>query len=109
MALPRKHRLLVDKANLSLFKKRGKKTVTPLLSAYSIQGGNRFAIVVSSHVSKKAVDRNRLRRLIHGAIVANMPKVPKIDMILFPKKQMVHCNREEIVKEVAMLFKKIHI
>lgn len=109
MALPRKHRLLVDKASLSLFKKRGKKTVTSLLSAYSIHGDNRFAIVVSSHISKKAVDRNRLRRLIQEGISTNMQDAMKIDMVLFPKKQIANRNREEIIKEVGLLFKKIHI
>lgn len=107
MALPKKHRLLVNKTSLSVFRKEGKSIATPLLSAYYMQGNNRFGVVVSSHISKKAVIRNHIRRLIHGVIVANMPSKAKVDMIIFPKRAMADLKNEDVRKEIEQLLKKL--
>lgn len=42
-------------------------------SAAVCQGDLRFAVVVSKKVSKRAVMRNRLRRLLHQAFMENVP------------------------------------
>ena len=40
-------------------------------------GGHRVAVVVSSKVSKRAVQRNRLRRLLHGHVSALLRQSPR--------------------------------
>lgn len=58
----------------------------------------RVAIVVSNYVSKKAVDRNRVKRLIREAIRLNLAKLKTGDYVIIvrPKAKLADDNLAKI-------------
>jgi ribonuclease P protein component len=63
----------------------------------------KFAVVVSSKISKKAVIKNRVRRIIGEAIRLNIDKFPPYHYYVFiPKKEVINdCGKvDNITKKV---------
>ena len=108
MALPRIHRLVLSQQKTTLLGKTGKKIHTSFLTSYFLPGGGRFAVIVGTNISKKAVIRNKIRRLFHQAILASLPKEMEIYMMIYPKTAIVGKDGQEIKQEVTSLFEKIH-
>lgn len=113
MALPKKHRLTIDKKILWRLKKEGKTIQTPLLSAkyYLRKEGKeiRVSVVIGTAVDKRATTRNRIKRAIYEAIWTSLPKLTGIDMIIYPKKSILEKDKEDIKTEVALLLEKLKI
>lgn len=71
----------------------------------------RFACVVSKTISKKAVVRNRIRRLTQEALYkelrsnSKLPSSP-VDVLVSAKKGSDTCKLEEISQELAPVLKK---
>jgi len=65
---------------------------------------NRFAVVTSAKLDKRAVVRNKLRRQIYAA-VTHLPG--SIDMIIFPKKSMLNLSDAEIGLDLNQGLSKI--
>lgn len=111
MALPKKHRLTIDKEILWRLRKEGKTVQTALLSAkyYLRKEGkeNRVSVVIGTAVDKRATTRNRIKRAIYEAILDSLPKQTGIDMIIYPKKGIVEADKEMIKKEIESLLIKI--
>lgn len=111
MALPKKHRLTIDKEILWRLKREGKAIQTPLLSAkyYLRREGkeNRVSVVIGAAVDKRATTRNRIKRLIYEAILDSLPKLIGTDMIIYPKKLIINSDRRKIEEEIRNLFKNI--
>ncbi|MDP2735735.1 MAG: ribonuclease P protein component [bacterium] len=78
MALPRGKRLKNAGDFRSVFRSNaGAKAGTLLLKAKpASKESSRFGIVISKRVSKKAVERNRLRRLLGEALKKEQPSLP---------------------------------
>lgn len=110
MALPKKHRLVLDRRILSTFGKIGKRIQTPLFSALSLPGKGetgRCAVVVGTSIAKKAVVRNRLRRVIQEAVFEGIRmQKTNVDMIVYPKIAIINTDRRDIKKEVKELLAK---
>ena len=67
-------------------------------------GENRFGFVISKKVSKKAVDRNRIKRLLTEVVRKNMNKFKEKKWVVFlPKKTMLGLKYEEVEKEIKKL------
>lgn len=117
MALPRKHRLGLSQQKASELRKTGKKIHTSFLTGFLSPGSQaRFAVVVGLNISKKATVRNKVRRLLQQEIMASLsstesvlglPKDMKVDMMIYPKREIVVAEREKIVDEVQLLFRKV--
>lgn len=71
---------------------------------------SRFTVVVSNRVSKKAVERNRLRRRIIEQIRSVQPKLAiGYDVVIFPNIQTLKTPPAELRQELVMSLKKIRL
>ena len=104
--IPQKNRL--SRLQVSYVIKKGKrlscenfniKYLARKLSNHATEQESRFCVVVSTKISPKAVERNRIRRQIFEAIAAEKTKVP-IDMILFTKPSIKNPDFEQIKEEI---------
>lgn len=60
----------------------------------------KFGFVVSKKISKRAVDRNRIKRLLADAVKVNLEKVTEGTIGVFlPRKKMLGMKFEEVEKE----------
>ena len=68
---------------------------------------SRFAFVISTKVSKKAVDRNRLRRRLREIIRLSLAKVkPGYDIVVSTKSQALNKDYKELESELLNLLVK---
>lgn len=70
-------------------------------------GPSRFAFIVSTKISKRAVDRNRITRRLRKAARENLEKILKGNDVLFlAKRKIMDRSGLEITKEAELLFKE---
>ncbi len=75
---------------------------------------SKYATIISSKISKKAVERNKLRRQIYEIIrTALKESTPEknLNLVLIPKKQILSSSFEEIqedIKEIIIQNGKIN-
>jgi ribonuclease P protein component len=71
-----------------------------------------FTIVTSTKLSKKAVERNALKRQISEALRLNINKVKNQDetwkVALIPKKKVLHVEYKEIESDIILLINKLN-
>lgn len=92
--LPKSHRLA--RKDFLQTKKLGKNFRLPWASLQIFPnqlGINRWAMVTSAKLDKRAVVRNRLRRTVYNSI-KTLPG--NNDVIIFPNKQAFNLSQEEI-------------
>jgi len=110
--LPKTNRLKKKKDIDSVFKK-GKATREELFNLRWALNGlkqSRFAVVISKKISKKAVTRNKIRRIIAGAIQEKLPEIKKnVDAVLLTFSGVEKKDAGEIKKTLDAIFKKTKI
>ena len=78
-----------------------------LVSQSPKKQSSRFGFIISTKIHKRAVKRNRAKRLLSEAIFALSPKIkPGFDVVFLAKKKIVEANLEEVKIEVKRLFAK---
>lgn len=71
---------------------------------------NCFAIVVSTKISKKAVQRNKIRRRVYEIIRLNLEQIKKsYNLVFFVKKGVLELEYQEIEKEILYLLNKARL
>ncbi|MCL4385436.1 MAG: ribonuclease P protein component [Cyanobacteria bacterium] len=71
---------------------------------------SQFAFVISSKVSSKAVERNRLRRRAHSVIERHLQEVKNgYFLVFFFKKEALKLNFEELEKEMLKSLKQAKV
>ncbi|PIE45196.1 MAG: ribonuclease P protein component [Gammaproteobacteria bacterium] len=71
-------------------------------------GVTRLGVVVSKKVSKLAVQRNRIKRLIRESF-RHQDFLPKgVDFVVIAKPKASQASNEQLVKELTDLWKKVH-
>jgi ribonuclease P protein component len=70
---------------------------------------NRFGFIISKKISKKAVDRNRIKRLLSEAVKINLDKIKSRSnkVVFLAKKTMLDKKMAEVVPEVGKMMEKI--
>lgn len=64
----------------------------------------RFGFIVSKKISKRAVDRNKIKRRMSEVLKVNLEKFsPGTKIIFLAKKSLLEAKREEIEKEVIKI------
>jgi len=66
---------------------------------------SRFAVVISSKVSKKSVVRNKIKRQLREAIQKNILEIKqKCDFVIIVKPEIINQKFKDIEKEVNEIF-----
>jgi ribonuclease P protein component len=83
---------------------------TPLFGvkyAKNTMQGSRFAFVVRKSIDKRAVVRNRIRRVFRSCIEELAHEiVPGYNMLFFLEKGIMDVTRDELLKEVSKTFEE---
>lgn len=109
--LPKEYRLPLRK-ELKRVKKEGVliqgKLFSLLVSHQTVRNqSSRFGFIISTKVHKKAVKRNRAKRLLSEVLSSLMAKIkPGFDVVFLAKKKLVGADLKEIKSEIKKLFAK---
>ncbi len=91
----------------------GKKTETKFLKFFIKMGENtspRFGIAVSAKVFKKAVDRNRVKRLVAQAFQASAYRLPPtINIVALPKQSILNVKSGDVLLDLEEVFKDLKL
>ncbi|WP_130620814.1 ribonuclease P protein component [Dyella amyloliquefaciens] len=67
----------------------------------------RMGLAISKRVSKRAVDRNRIKRLVRESFRRHRLELPPIDLMVMAREQAVHLPGPELLDELQLLWKKL--
>jgi ribonuclease P protein component len=103
----------LKKSDFEWLREEGVMYRTPLfgvLVGENTEEKNQFGIIVSRKISKKAVERNKIRRLVYEAIrLKQAVLVSKgLKIVVLANKSLLEKKYEEVEKEVEQVFKKIN-
>jgi ribonuclease P protein component len=112
--LPKKHRLPLHQK--SLVAKRERKNLTQgkyfglLITKQETNSESRYAIIASTKVSKKATQRNKVRRRLNEAIRELLKETKKgYDIVILTKKSALTASYQEILEDIKYTFAKAGI
>ncbi|MBI2621245.1 MAG: ribonuclease P protein component [Candidatus Levybacteria bacterium] len=78
-----------------------------LKTAKNNLGINRFAFVVGKKIDKRSTVRNSLRRKVRSCIEEIFDKIEKgRDFVFYPNPKSIEAERNDILFEITILFKK---
>ena len=110
--LKERHRLRKTK-DIEAVAKGGRGASTDKIAVKLAKNGlksSRFAFVVGVKVSKLAVKRNRLRRLMRVAVRQHLEEIkPGYDVMIIAKKPLLDQKLAEVEQEIVGLFKKVKL
>ena len=112
--LPKENRL-TDDYDFRRVKRLGKSCHCPLFKfsfAPRKTGGppspSRFGFVISKKIDKRAVVRNKIKRLLREVVRENLEKIPDgFDFVFVVRPNIVGKNYEEISAEVNKILSKV--
>lgn len=109
MALNIKNRLKKKRDFESVFKKGKAVNGSFLFIKYRTNelGIPRFGFVVSAKIAKKAVERNKIRRIISEAARSEIKNLEGYDIIVFATKKTIIVDKKELVDDFLGILKKI--
>lgn len=79
--------------------------------AYNIRNseGLNLAVVVSKKVDKRAVERNRIKRMITAIIEQLVSKQTSADLVFFIRKSILNAEKDQIYNEIQLALKQINL
>ena len=108
--LPRKNRLLKDNS-FSLVKKRGKRINGEAFNLVVLnrggEGTSRFGFIVSSKISKRAVERNRIKRVLRLIFKELLDDIDGgYDIVVIAKRGALKMEKQQAKKEMTSLLER---
>lgn len=104
--LPKKNRLNLRK-EFSALKKDGKMVNSESFGfLFKREEFSKFGFIVSTKISKKAVERNLIKRRL-SEIVRQLSKQPQVNGVFLCKKTILNKSYQELKKEVENAINKI--
>ena len=67
----------------------------------------RFGFVVSAKIAKKAVERNKIRRIISEAARSEIKNLNGYDIVVFATKKTIIVDKKDLVDDFLEVLKKI--
>lgn len=67
----------------------------------------RLGLAVSRRVSKRAVQRNRLKRLVRESFRRRRAMMPAVDVLVIARSAAVSCGGAELLADLALLWSKL--
>ncbi len=110
--LARPHRLSQNRAIVAVMKRGHTLSYSALRFRFftSSRSATRLAVVVSLHVSKRAVVRNRVRRQLHAIIAPLMQQfLYPVDGVLLVQPGLEKRTFQELSKIVNVIFKQAQL
>lgn len=89
--------------------KQGKFVGEGFISVRTVRkgGSRRFHFVVGQRVSRKATERNKIKRRLRAAILKlGIRPESDTEMFVMPTAEIISKNFEEIMEEIERIFKK---
>jgi len=104
--LGKTNRLAKDRDIKKVFA-RGRGFFNPFFNLKYLPAGGavRFTVVVSTKVSKKAVKRNRLKRIIREILRLNLKNFPLGDYALILKPKAAQAPEDQLLKSLKQFLK----
>ena len=110
--LPRKYKLKKDNDFKKVFNK-GKYYQKDFIKIKFLENDleiNRFGLVIGLKISKKAVQRNKIKRQLEEVIQLELEQMKKgIDIIILVQPEIIEKEYQEIKETLIELFKKSKI
>lgn len=102
----------LPRADIPYVLKTGRRYALPEISMTCRAGGKsvpRFAFVVSTAVDKRAVKRNRARRLLREAVRHLLPNVKQgVDCVFIARRSIIGRDMRQVLGVVTKLLKMGH-
>lgn len=70
-------------------------------------GGARLGLAISKRVSKRAVERNRIKRLVRESFRRVRHRLPAIDLMVMAREQAAGVPGPELLAELEALWQKL--
>lgn len=107
--LPRKYRL-VETNSFERAKKKGSvfQSKSFGMSVFKRKDNDvsQFGFIVSTKISKKAVERNKVKRLLRQPLLESLSQIKGgFDVVFLAKKEILKTNKEVLSKEVKGIIK----
>lgn len=82
--------------------RRGVKTFHPLFRLLTLptKQRSRFAVVVSKQISKKAVERNRIKRRLRPLLRARLAQKPGYDVVVIAQPKAIQATSAEFAQAI---------
>jgi ribonuclease P protein component len=110
--LKKNNRITKDKEFERIFKK-GKGKYSPILGIKAVDSdleNSRFGIIVSTKISKKAVERNKIKRQIREIIKKHLSNINSgKDIVIITLPKIKEANFEQIEKYVIFCLKNLRL
>ena len=112
MSLPHQYRLTEKRAFREIFEKPciASDSCFKILAKPNGQVSSRLGMAVSRKVDRRAVQRNRIKRLIRESFrlqLASNPAVMAADFMVLPRQQAVTISNEEIFERLGRLWNNV--
>jgi len=104
--------ILKKRADFQLIKEKGRLYQSPLFGLLVLKkrADRKIGFLISKKVSKRAVDRNRIRRLLAESVRVNLKNMKnEVWVVFLVKKRMLGMKFEETEKEVGKMMKIVGI
>lgn len=109
--LPKANRLRQEK-DIQTVLRKGKSFFHPLFAVKSFAAKSavpRLAITVSTKVSKRAVKRNRIRRVLREAIKTKWSSVKPYDILISVKPAVLKLEEADMVHQLIKFLEQVKI
>ena len=105
-----KSQRITKKKDFDLIFKKGKVFYSPFFTIRILKNDlntQRFTVLVSKKVSKKAVDRNKIKRILREAIKKNQKIFPSnSDSVLYTQPKAIKLSYTNATKIIQKMLKK---
>jgi len=109
--LPRKYKLKKDNDFKKVFK-HGKNHQQEFIKIKILKNDsdyNRFGFIVGLKISKKAVERNRIKRRLEEIVRLKLKQIrPGFDIVVLVNQEITEKNYQAMEKTLVSLFKKVN-
>jgi ribonuclease P protein component len=107
----KKEKRLRKKKDIENVFKNGKSFYSEILGVKILKNDlkiSRYCVVISANISKKAVERNKIRRRIKAVILKEESLLKKgFDCLIITKKEILSANFSLITDNIKAIFKKV--